>query len=245
LADLHFAPTVGARDNLLREGVAPERVHVTGNTAIDALLYTLRRDDCYAGGCQGRSLLLTAHRRENHGAPMERICDAVLLLLDRYPDLTVNFPVHLSPRVRATVFDRLQYHSRVSLTDPLGYRGFVGAMHRARVILTDSGGVQEEAPSLGKPVLVLRDTTERPEAVEAGTALLIGTDRDRIVHEVSRLLDDADHYAGMACANNPYGDGKAAARVLDAIFASSARGSRPSVSAIAPAGPAMRQLVRG
>jgi UDP-N-acetylglucosamine 2-epimerase (non-hydrolysing) len=216
-------------------------VHVTGNTAIDALLYTLRRIRKPAA-CHGRSLLLTAHRRENHGAPMERICDAVLSLLERYPDLTVQFPVHLSPRVRATVFDRLQQHPRVSLSEPLDYRGFVAAMHRARVILTDSGGVQEEAPSLGKPVLVLRNTTERPEAVQAGTALLIGTDRDRIVYEVSRLLDDSSHYAEMACANNPYGDGKAAARVLDAMLAFSTKSSRVNVSA--PAVPvAMRELI--
>jgi UDP-N-acetylglucosamine 2-epimerase (non-hydrolysing) len=162
--------------------------------------------------------LLTAHRRENHGEPMERICDAVLELLERYPALEVHYPVHLSPRVRGTVFARLGEHPRVSLTDPLGYRDFVFAMHGAHLILTDSGGVQEEAPSLGKPVLVMRESTERPEAVQAGTSRLVGTDPARIVAEASRLLDDGAHYDSMARAQNPYGDGKAAARIIDAML---------------------------
>jgi UDP-N-acetylglucosamine 2-epimerase (non-hydrolysing) len=219
LADLHLAPTASARDNLLREAIDPKRIVVTGNTAIDALLYTVERagERAVVRDPQRPLLLLTAHRRENHGQPMQRICDAVLTLLARYPTLEVRYPVHLSPRVRETVFPRLSGHPRVTLCEPLDYKAFVLAMHEARVILTDSGGIQEEAPSLGRPVLVLRDTTERPEAVQVGAARLVGTSSERIVAEVSRLLDDDAHYAAMTCAVNPYGDGRAASRILDAI----------------------------
>jgi len=220
LSDLHCAPIAGARDNLLREGIAAAQVVVTGNTAIDALLYTLER----AGHVPGASadnephrLLLTAHRRENHGAPLERICTAILTLLERHPQLEVHCPVHLNPHVRASVFARLSNHPRVSLTEPLDYRAFVLAMHRAHLILTDSGGIQEEAPTLGKPVLVLRDTTERHEAVQSGTALLVGTDPERIIAQASKLLVDRSHYASMSQRANPYGDGQAATRILDAI----------------------------
>jgi UDP-N-acetylglucosamine 2-epimerase (non-hydrolysing) len=216
VTDLHCAPTAAARENLLREGIAPHRIFVTGNTAIDALLFTLRHAPAVAVTTDP-VLLLTAHRRENHGEPMEHICAAVLELLARYPRLTVRYPVHPNPRVGATVFEKLSNQPRVTLSAPLDYRAFVLAMNEARIILTDSGGVQEEAPSLGKPVLVLRNTTERPEAVQAGTARLIGTDTDRIVREVSQLLDDHEHYASMARASNPYGDGRAAGRILDAI----------------------------
>jgi UDP-N-acetylglucosamine 2-epimerase (non-hydrolysing) len=222
LSDLHFAPTAGARDNLLREGIAAAQVVVTGNTAIDALLHTLARAGHSPGANhtgEARRILLTAHRRENHGAPLERICSAVLTLLERHPKLEVHYPVHLNPRVRATVFARLADHPRVSLTEPLDYRAFVLAMHRAHLILTDSGGIQEEAPTLGKPVLVLRDTTERPEAVGAGTASLVGTDPERIVAAASRLLADRVHYAAMSERTNPYGDGQASARILNAIAA--------------------------
>jgi UDP-N-acetylglucosamine 2-epimerase (non-hydrolysing) len=219
LADFHFAPTEAARKNLLAEGVDPGRIWVTGNTAIDALFLTLERapqsspepDD------PGRMLLLTAHRRENHGAPMERICRAVLELLDRFGDLRVVFPVHPSPRVRNIVFPQLERHSRVELVPPMDYRDFVTAMNQSYLILTDSGGVQEEAPSLGKPVLVLREITERPEAVEAGTARLVGTDVETIVDEASRLLSDAEQYRCMSRAINPYGDGEAAPRILDVL----------------------------
>lgn len=227
LADLHCAPTSGARENLLRECVPEDRVFVSGNTAVDALLYTLARagraiDEQRPNGV--RRLLVTAHRRENLGAPLERICDAVLVLLRRYPRLEVLFPVHLNPRVRSAVFGRLSGHSRVSLIEPLDYRGFVLAMHRAHLILTDSGGIQEEAPTLGKPVLVLRETTERPEALHAGTARLVGTSPERIIAEAARLLDDPEHYASMSRRVNPYGDGKAAGRILGALVRRGAEG---------------------
>jgi UDP-N-acetylglucosamine 2-epimerase (non-hydrolysing) len=220
LSDLHFAPTPGARHNLLREGIAEAHVIVTGNTAIDALLLVLERAGASSAADLDAAhprLLITTHRRENHGGPLEQICAAIQLLLERHPELEVDFPVHLNPHVRGCVFSRLSDHPRVSLTEPLGYRAFVLAMHRAHFLLTDSGGVQEEAPTLGKPVLVLRDTTERPEAVEAGTARLVGTDPERIVREASRLLTDRAHYAAMSQRSNPYGDGRAAQRILDAI----------------------------
>ncbi|HKP61031.1 MAG TPA: UDP-N-acetylglucosamine 2-epimerase (non-hydrolyzing) [Polyangiales bacterium] len=219
ICDLHFAPTEAARDNLLREGIAAERVVVTGNTAIDALHFVLGS----ARPAQGTEpvgsprLLLTAHRRENQGAPLERICSAVRTLLERHPRLEVDFPVHPSPGVRACAFEQLSGHARVKLSEPLDYRAFVLAMHRAHVILTDSGGVQEEAPSLGKPVLVLRETTERPEALEQGAAMLVGTDPERIVAETTRLLSDPGHYAAMSSLRSPFGDGRAAPRILDAI----------------------------
>jgi UDP-N-acetylglucosamine 2-epimerase (non-hydrolysing) len=172
VTDLHFPPTERARRNLLREGIPDERVLVTGNTAIDALLLSLDRSRARGERKEatGRTILLTAHRRENHGAPMESICRAVLRLLDAFSDLRVVYPVHMSPRVRRTVFPMLGEHPRVSLVDPMSYEPFIQAMDQAHLILTDSGGIQEEAPSLGKPVLVLRETTERPEAAEAGVA---------------------------------------------------------------------------
>jgi UDP-N-acetylglucosamine 2-epimerase (non-hydrolysing) len=219
IADYHFAPTTSSRDNLLREGVAAGRIWVTGNTAIDALLITLEKAGARGAlpPAGGRILLVTAHRRENHGAPMEQICDAISQLLQRYPDLKAVIPVHLSPRVREIILPRFSAHPRVQLTEPMGYSEFVLAMSRAHLILTDSGGVQEEAPSLGKPVLVLRDTTERPEAMQAGTAILVGADARRIVTECARLLDDQAHYDRMARTANPYGDGNAATKILDTL----------------------------
>lgn len=216
VADFHFAPTSGARDNLLRESVDEHRIWVTGNTAIDALFYTLEKERMSAQPAT-RNILLTAHRRESHGAGMERICEAVLELVERYPDIKVIYPVHLSPRVRRTVFARLENHERVDLIEPLDYRDFVLAMADAYLILTDSGGVQEEAPSLGKPVLVLREVTERPEASEAGVAKLVGTNKERIVDEAVKLLDDRDHYRTMSETQNPYGDGKAAGRIIQVL----------------------------
>ena len=219
LTDLHFPPTARAQQNLLKEGIADDRIWGTGNTAIDALFYTLEKEGRSAttAPVEPRTILLTAHRRENHGEGMERICEAVLELVQRYDDLRVVYPVHMSPRVRRTVHARLGDHPRVQLIEPLDYREFVLAMSEATLILTDSGGVQEEAPSLGKPVLILREVTERPEASEAGVALPVGTDRERIVREASRLLDDAEHYRRMSETMNPYGDGKAAGRILAAI----------------------------
>jgi UDP-N-acetylglucosamine 2-epimerase (non-hydrolysing) len=220
LADLHFAPTEMAKGNLLKENVPASRVWVTGNTAIDALFWTLG----VAGkrprtGPAGRTLLLTTHRRESHGEPMSRICRAVLILLDRFPTLRVVCPLHLSPRVRQVVEPMLGSHPRVSLLEPLGYERFVLAMNDAHIILSDSGGIQEEAPALGKPVLVLRNTTERPEALQAGTARLVGTDVETIVSECERLLSDPEHYRSMAHARNPFGDGHASERILDVLAA--------------------------
>ena len=222
VADLHFAPTPAARDNLLRENVPADSVLVTGNTVIDAL--ELARMD--AGGRtlataavprSGRLAVVTTHRRENFGAPLEQICAAVLDLTRAFTDLHVALPVHPNPAVRLAVEERLAGHPRVTLLPPLGYRDMVSLLTRASIVLTDSGGLQEEAPSLGVPVLVLRDVTERWEGVEAGTARLVGTDRARIVHEATSLLGSPGEYALMARATNPYGDGLASLRIVDAL----------------------------
>jgi UDP-N-acetylglucosamine 2-epimerase (non-hydrolysing) len=219
IADYHFTPTETARRNLLIENVAPETIWVTGNTAIDALLLTLRKAAPPAEALRDSSpiLLLTTHRRENHGEPMRRVCEALLVLLHHFPQLQVICPLHLSPRVRQVVCPMLGSHPRVSLVEPLGYEPFVLAMNSAHIILSDSGGVQEEAPALGKPVLVLRNTTERPEAVEAGTARLVGTEVDAIVSACEQLLTDPDAYRAMAQASNPFGDGHASERILDVL----------------------------
>ena len=219
IATRHFAPTSGSRDNLLREGIAPESIEVTGNTGIDALLWTHQKlqQSVQSKQAQGRNILVTAHRRENQGEPMKAICAAVLTLLELHPDVTVTFPMHMSPRVREVVIPALGQHPRVTLTEPMDYADFVAAMARATLILTDSGGVQEEAPSLGVPVLVLRESTERPEAMQAGTAQLVGADAQRIVEAASILLNDQEAYQRMAKALNPYGDGQAAPRILEAL----------------------------
>ena len=215
LTDFHFAPTKGARGNLLREGVADERIWVTGNTAIDALRFTLgAAAEQEAPTSSMREILVTAHRRENHGEPMADICRTLLRLVETFDDVVVRFPVHLSPRVRATVFPMLEGHERIVLGEPMGYREFVLAMNRAYLVLSDSGGVQEEAPSLGKPVLVLRETTERPEACEAGTAMLVGTDPERVYGEACALLRDPERYARMSTAANPFGDGTAGEQIV-------------------------------
>jgi UDP-N-acetylglucosamine 2-epimerase (non-hydrolysing) len=215
IADYHFAPTAASRGNLLREGIAAERIWVTGNTCIDALFHILNRLPLEKnGGEWPQRILLTAHRRENQGAPLERICAAVLQLAEMYPQLRFTYPVHLNPRVRETVSRTLSDHPQVELVEPLAYEQFVLAMHHADIILTDSGGIQEEAPSLGKPVLVLRDKTERPEGVHAGTLRLVGTRQDRIVQETQRLIEDREAYRDMAQACNPYGDGRATERIL-------------------------------
>jgi UDP-N-acetylglucosamine 2-epimerase (non-hydrolysing) len=242
LADMHFAPTETARCNLLKENVPANRIWVTGNTAIDALFWTLNAAGKIPGPGpdHGRTILLTTHRRENHGEPMLRICKAILILLGRFPTLRVVCPVHLSPRVRRIVRPMLESHPRVSLVEPLRYERFVLAMNDAHIILSDSGGIQEEAPALGKPVLVLRNTTERPEALEAGTARLVGTDVTAIVSECERLLTDPDYYRAMAHARNPFGDGHASERILDVLadFPSTSRrsenkGSVPTIDAAA------------
>lgn len=224
LADLHFAPTPSARLNLLQENVPESFIHVTGNTVIDALLEVVRRlreDVGLRGGIEKRFnffdpakrlILVTGHRRENFGAGFENICRALADIAAR-GDVQVAYPVHLNPNVQDPVHRILGDTPNVFLLEPLDYLPFVYLMDRCALVITDSGGVQEEAPSLGKPVLVMRDATERPEAVEAGTVRLVGTDRGKIVREARRLLDDADTCAAMSRIHNPYGDGMAAHRI--------------------------------
>jgi len=222
LADLHFAPTDTARDNLLAENVPAAQIFVTGNTVIDALLWaaehgTLSPNYAWVDALTGPLVLVTAHRRENWGEPLRQACLGMRDLLERAPDAVLIYAVHRNPVVRETAEEVLGSHPRVRLIEPPDYFDFVQLMKRARLILTDSGGIQEEAPSLGVPVLVLRDTTERPEAVTAGVAKLIGPDRARIADEGARLLLDPQAHAAMARAANPYGDGKAAGRIADIL----------------------------
>lgn len=229
LAALHFAPTESSRNNLLREGIAPENVWVTGNTVIDALLLALKKikaeppdipvipPEKLSAWKDARIVLITGHRRENFGAGFESVCQSIAELARRFPDVQFVYPVHLNPNVREPVVRILSSSElpNIHLIDPLPYFPFVALMQRATLILTDSGGIQEEAPSLQKPVLVMRDTTERPEAVMVGAARLVGTDRGRIVRETSRLLTDRESYESMRNKPNPYGDGHAAKRIVD------------------------------
>lgn len=221
VASLHLAPTRTSRANLVAENIKPERITVTGNTVIDALHDVVARRLPYTDPALerlgGRVVLITAHRRESWGEPMARSARAVRRLALRYPDTVFVLPAHLNPVVREVLLPPLRDQPNVLITEPLPYGQFCRLMQDSHLILTDSGGVQEEGPSLGKPVLVMRETTERPEAVEAGTVRLVGTDEDVIVREVTRLLDDDDHYAAMATAVNPYGDGQAARRSVQAI----------------------------
>jgi len=224
LADFHFAPTETSRQNLLRENVPAESILVTGNTVIDALLETVEKPCPLTGmGLDGvdwskKIILLTCHRRENWGQPMERIFTAVRQVKEARPETEVIFPVHLNPRVRHLANSILGGMSGVHLIEPMDYQPFAQLMAKSYLVLTDSGGMQEEVPSLGKPVLVLRDTTERPEAAEAGTVCLVGTDGETIRRETLRLIDDPQAYAAMANAVNPYGDGKAAYRIVQGIL---------------------------
>ena len=237
LATLHFSPTEAAAQNLLREGVAPDRVLVTGNTGIDALLETLDAlasgdlwaEGVGAGDSSKKLILVTAHRRESFGEGFDGICEALVRLAAR-GDVQIVYPVHPNPEVRAVVERRLGGIAAIRLIEPLSYVPFVDLMRRAHVLLTDSGGIQEEGPSLGKPVLVLREKTERPEAVAAGAARLTGTDPARIVAETSLLLDDAAEYARRARVRHIYGDGRAATLIRDAVRAYFATGY-PSESA--------------
>jgi UDP-N-acetylglucosamine 2-epimerase (non-hydrolysing) len=228
IADLHFAPTERSKQNLLREGVDPAHVIVTGNTVIDALFDTLAILDANPARTaaleaelprvapERRLVLVTGHRRENFDGGQERVARALLQLAAR-GDVEIVFPVHLNPHVQGTVHAVLGGHEAIHLIKPLDYLPFVHMMRKADLIITDSGGVQEEAPSLGTPVLVTRDTTERPEAVEAGTVELVGTDPDLLVARASRLLDDEAAYAAMCRAHNPYGDGRAASRIVEVL----------------------------
>lgn len=219
LARFHFAPTEGARANLRREGVADADIHVTGNTVIDALLQVAARDAPIGVELDGtkRLVLVTAHRRESFGAPLRAAFGALRALADRNADIQVLYPVHPNPSVSGPAREILEGHPRIVLCEPLDYAPFVSAMKRAFLIVTDSGGAQEEAPALGKPVLVLRDATERPEAVAEGVVRLVGTSAERILAEAQRLLDDPQAYAAMARGVSPYGDGRAAARIVDVL----------------------------
>lgn len=220
LANYHFAPTETARDNLLREHKKAENIFVTGNTVIDALFATVKKDYTFADAAieqieeHKRVILVTTHRRENLGAPMHHVYRALRRLVDDIPDTEIVFPVHRNPLVREAVAEELEGHDRIHLVEPMEYEPFTNLMARSAIVLTDSGGIQEEAPSLGKPVLVLRDTTERPEAVAAGTVKLVGTDEETIYETAHRLLTDESAYRQMAEAVNPYGDGRAAARIV-------------------------------
>lgn len=217
LARLHFCPTQRAQANMLAERADPGGVHLTGNTVIDALQFTTAKLKTQTMPEFDHDILVTAHRRENFGAPLADICGALLDLCREFPELKMLYPVHPNPNVRGTVERLLGGHPQIRLVEPLAYPELIAAMQRAKVILTDSGGIQEEAPALAKPVLVLRAVTERPEAVEIGVARIVGTARAAIVAETRQLLRDADHYARMASGGSPYGDGHAAARIRDIV----------------------------
>ena len=224
LSALHFAPTQKARQNLLQEGIAHEKIFVTGNTVIDALFLALdkikKKPPTIAqlpkAIMQGRQqlVLITGHRRENFGEGFQNICKAIKTLAQKFPEAQFVYPVHLNPNVRKPVYSLLGNQENIHLIEPLGYLPFVALMNRSTIILTDSGGVQEEAPSLGKPVLVMRDTTERPEAVDMGTVKLVGTNVNAIIDNAAKLLTDKKAYSVMASAVNPYGDGRATERIV-------------------------------
>lgn len=225
LADFHFAPTNQARQNLLQENVSQEQVFVTGNTVIDALKSTVKENYVFADPMlseinyqQSRVVLITTHRRENLGEPMRHVYQALRDIVNTFPDVVVVFPVHKNPKVREVVEAELGNLDRIHLIDPLEYEPFANLLARSYLILTDSGGIQEEAPSLGKPVLVLRDTTERPEAIAAGTVKLIGTEKQRVFAETKNLLENRQAYDNMAGACNPYGDGQASRRIVQTLL---------------------------
>lgn len=232
VSDVHFAPTARARDSLLREGIAEDRIHITGNTVTDALHWIARRPlsqsaraqlaqvglDQFLAEGERRIILVTAHRRENHGRPIRQICEALKRLAEAQPGWQIVYVVHRNPSVWQPVHELLAGAAGITLLAPVDYLTLVHLMKHSRIILTDSGGIQEEAPSLGVPVVVLRETTERPEAVMAGVARLVGTDTERIIGEAVRLLQDSPVYASMSRAINPYGDGHAAQRVVDVLL---------------------------
>lgn len=228
VARWHFAPTETARDNLLREHTPVSSIHVTGNTVIDALLWMKNQGGAgpqllppqvrRALDTGRRLILVTGHRRENFGQGLAELCRALRELAEAYPDVAFVYPVHLNPQVRGPIFEALNKNPGVLLLDPLPYKPFISLLDAAHIVLTDSGGVQEEGPALGKPVLVMREVTERPEGVAAGTARLVGADARNIIKETARLLDDKEAYTAMARAVNPYGDGLAAIRIKDALL---------------------------
>lgn len=234
IATFHFAPTASTRENLLREGVPAQQIFVTGNTVIDALFWVVARletkdalqrpsinrlltEQLHFDLSLNRFVLITGHRRENFGQGFLSICEAIKQLAIAFPSVQFVYPVHLNPNVQAPVKDLISGHHNIHLIEPLEYEAFVYLLKHAHIVLTDSGGIQEEAPSLGKPVLVMREVTERPEAVTAGTVKLVGANTENIVKGISTLLRDANAYQAMALAHNPYGDGKAVSRIVDAI----------------------------
>lgn len=233
IADMHFAPTRLSKQNLLREGVPEKDIYVTGNTAIDLLKYTVKKDYRFAENklnnldYNKRIIVMTAHRSENIGEPMEAVCRAVLRILEDNPDVLLVWPVHLNPAVRRTAYSILGNHPRAVLTEPTGVADMNNLMSRSYMILTDSGGIQEEAPSLDKPAVVLRNVTERPEGVESGALVIAGTEEENVFHIANGLLHDAALYAKMARAKNPYGDGRASERIADAILYEFGLGKRP------------------
>lgn len=220
LSKYHFAPTEQSRQNLLREGRNPDNIYVTGNTAIDALRTTIRNDYEHAelNWCEGkRMILITAHRRENLGEPMRNMFRAIRRVLNEYSDLCAIYPIHMNPLVREAAFEVFGDDDRIHIIEPLNVIDFHNFMNRSYLVLTDSGGIQEEAPALGKPVLVMRNTTERPEGIMAGTLKLVGTDEETIYTWFSRLLEDKELYHKMSAASNPYGDGYASKRIADVL----------------------------
>ena len=227
VADYHFAPTSTSKNNLLKENVSEENILVTGNTVIDALEMSIQQLDNYTSDelnevkknldYTKKTILVTGHRRENHGQGFINICNALKQIADNNKDVEIIYPVHLNPKVLKPVHDILDGVENIKLIKPLAYPTFVWLMNKATLIITDSGGVQEEAPSLGKPVLVMRDTTERPEAVDAGTVILVGTNTEKIVSETEKLLKNKEQYQSMSQLHNPYGDGKSSKRIVDFI----------------------------
>ena len=229
LSNIHFAPTHTAQQNLIKENKKKENIIITGNTVIDALLYSVDKVNSNFKDSEieflkrvinrsKRIILVTGHRRENHGEGFINICKALKKIADKNKDCDIIYPVHLNPNVQRPVYDLLKNIENIKLLDPLSYPAFVWLMEKAYLIITDSGGVQEEAPSLGKPVLVMRDTTERPEAVEARTVILVGTNIEKIVDETNKLLDDTDIYNSMSVLHNPYGDGNASIKIVNHIL---------------------------
>lgn len=227
VCDYHFAPTEASKNNLMRENIDLSQILVTGNTVIDALYDSTERVKTMQSSeidllrtittSRRRTILVTGHRRENHGQGFINICEALKTIALDNPDVQIVYPVHLNPNVKKPVYESLSGLNNIALIDPLSYPSFVWLMNQAFIIITDSGGVQEEAPSLGKPVLVMRNTTERPEAVEAGTVILVGTDRDKIVDEAQKLLSNPTYYRTMSELHNPYGDGNACDRIVEFI----------------------------
>lgn len=221
MTDMYFAPTEVSKNNLLIQGINEEKIYITGNTAIDAMKYTVNDNyynEIFDWVSEDKLILLTAHRRENLGEPMRNIFKAIKRILEEYSDIKVIYPIHLNPKVREVANEIFGGIERIKIIEPLGVFDFHNFIKKSYLILTDSGGIQEEAPSLGKPVLVLRDTTERPEGIKAGTLKLIGTDEKKVYKEIKKLLDDKSEYEKMSKANNPYGDGFASKKIVDEII---------------------------